>query len=35
MTQSAKFENEQVIVLQSFGIVKLASPFLHLVFSPL
>jgi len=34
MTRSAKFENEEVIVLQSYGIVKLALPFLYLVFLP-
>jgi len=35
MTRSAKFENEEVIALQSYGIVKLAPLFLYLVFSPL
>jgi len=34
MTRNAKFENE-VIAFQSYGIVKLALPFLYLVYSPL
>jgi len=34
MTRSIKFENEEIIALQSYGIVKLTPLFLYLLFSP-